>query len=49
MNKRKRVGETTEACETPLFIVIGVEQWPSTTAELERSERKLEMKVQREG
>ncbi len=44
MNKRKRVGESTEPCGTPLFIVLGVEQSPSTTAEMERSERKLEMK-----
>ncbi len=49
MNKRKRVGESTEPCRTPIFIVLGVEQWPSTTAEMERSERKLEMKEQREG
>ncbi len=49
MNKRKRVGERTEPCGTPLFIVIGVEQLPSSTAEMERSERKLEMKEQREG
>ncbi len=31
------------------FIGLGLEQWPSTTAEIERPERKLEMKVQREG
>ncbi len=49
MNKRKRVGERTEPCGTPLFIVIGVEQWPSTTAEMDRSDRKLEMKELREG
>ncbi len=33
MKKRKSVGERTEPCGTPLFIVIGVELWPSTTAE----------------
>ncbi len=49
MNTRKRVGESTDPCGTPLFIVFGVEQWPSTTKEMERSERKLEMKVEREG
>ncbi len=26
MSKRKRVGESTEPCGTPLFIVLGVEQ-----------------------
>ncbi len=45
MNKRKRVGERTEPCGTPLFIVLGAAQLPSTTAEMERPERKLEMKV----
>ncbi len=49
MNKRKRVGESIEPCGKPLFIVIGAEQRPSTTAEMERSERKLEMREQREG
>ncbi len=49
MNKRKRVSGSTEPCGTPLFIGIGVEQWPSTTAEMERPERKLEIKVQSEG
>ncbi len=49
MNKRKSVGERTEQCGTPLFIVLAVEQSPSTTAEMERPERKLEMKEQSEG
>ncbi len=49
MNKRKSVGDRTEPFGTPLFIVLGVEQWPSTTAEMERPERKFEMKVQNEG
>ncbi len=48
MNKRKRVGESTEQYGTQLFIVIGVKQWPSTTAEMEQLERKLEMKERRE-
>ncbi len=48
MNKRKRVGESTEPSITPLFIVFSVEQWPPTTEEIERSKRKLEMKEQRE-
>ncbi len=46
MNKRKRVGGSTEPCGTPLFIGLGEEQWPSTMAEMERPERNLKMKVQ---
>ena len=49
MNIRKRVGDRTEPCGTPLLIDTGEEQWPSTTAAIERPDRKLEMKVQREG
>ncbi len=49
MNKRKRQGERTEPCGTPLLTDLGEEQWLSTTAEMERSERKLDIKVQREG
>ncbi len=49
MNKRKRVGDRTEPCGTPLLIGLREEQSPSTTAEIERSERKLEIKEQREG
>ena len=42
------VGDRTEPCGTPLLIGLGEEQWPSTTAAIERSERKLEMKQQSE-
>ena len=49
MNNRKRRGARTEPCGTPLLIDLGEEQWPSTTAEMERPERKLERKKQREG
>ena len=49
MNKRKRVGDSTEPCGTPLLIGLGEEQWPSTTTAIERPERKLEIKVQMEG
>ncbi len=48
MNIRKRMGDSTEPCGTPLFIVLHVEQCPSTTAAMDRSERKLEMRVQGE-
>ncbi len=47
MNKRRNIGNSTEPRGIPLFI--GIEQWPSTTAEMERPERKQEMKVQSEG
>ena len=49
MNNRKRVGDRTEPCGTSLLVGLGEEQWPSTTAAIEHSERKLEMKEQREG
>ncbi len=49
MNKRKRMGDRTEPCGTPLLIGLGEEQSPSTTAEIERPERKLEVKEQSEG
>ena len=49
MNNKKRVGDRTEPCGTPLLIGSGEEQWPSTTAAIEWSERKLEMKELREG
>ncbi len=49
MNNRKRVGDRTEPCGTPLFIGLGEEQLPSTTAEIVWPERKLEIKEQREG
>ena len=49
MKRRKRVGDRTEPCGTPLLIDLEEEQWPSTTAAIERPERKLEMKAQMEG
>ncbi len=49
MNNRKRVGDRTEPCGTPLLIGLGEDQSPSTTAERERPERKLDIKEQREG
>ncbi len=48
-NNRKRVGDRTEPCGTPMFIGIGSVQLPSTAAVIDRPERKLEIKVQREG
>ncbi len=49
MNNRRRVGDRTEPWGTRLLIGLGVEQSPSTTAAIERPERKLERKEQREG
>ena len=49
MNNRKRVGDRTEPCGTPLLIGLGEKLWASITAAIERSEKKLEMKEQREG
>ena len=48
MNNRKKVGDRIEPWGIPLLIILR-EQWPSTTAAIERYERKREMKVQREG
>lgn len=41
---RKKMGDSTKLCETPLFIDYGVEK--SIIAEMGRSERKLLMKVE---
>ncbi len=49
MNKRKRVGDNTELCRTSLFISLRVKQWPSTTAEMERPEKKQEKRIQSKG
>ena len=49
MKTRKRVGDSTDPCGTLLLIALGEEQWPSTTAAIERLERKSEIKEQREG
>ena len=48
MNNRKRVGDRTEPCGTPLLINLGEEQWPSTTVVIERLERKLEMSIEKD-
>lgn len=49
MNDKKRVGDWIEPCETLLLIGLGGEQWSSATAEIEWTERKLEIKVRKEG
>jgi len=49
VNNRKRVGDRTDPCGTPLFIGLGDEQSPSTTSAIDRSERNLEIRVQRYG
>ena len=48
MNDKKKVGDTTEPCGTPLLIGLEEEQWPSTTAAIKWSERKLERKIETE-
>ncbi len=48
MKSRKRVDYSTESCGTPLLIGLGEEQRPSAMGETDRTERKLEMKVQGE-
>ncbi len=45
MSKRKSVRESTKPFGAPLFIGLGVELWTSTTAEIKRPEKKLEMKL----
>ena len=51
MNNWRRVGDRIEPCGTTLLIgldELGLdEQWPSTTATVELSKRKLQMKKQR--
>ncbi len=49
MNNRKKVGDRTEPCGTPQLISLGEEQCPSITAAIDLFERKLEIKVQKEG
>lgn len=39
---------STEFCVIPLFVGLSVKQWPSSIAEIDRSERKLKVKVRRE-
>ena len=41
MNNRKRVGDRTDPWGAPQLIDLGEEQWPSTTAAIEQSERKF--------
>lgn len=43
------MGDGTEPCGTLEFTGLGVEKWPSTGAEMDRQERKLEIKLLREG
>ncbi len=49
MNNSKRVVDMTEPCGTPLLIDLVAKQCPSTTAEIKRPERTLEIKEQKEG
>ena len=49
MKRRKSVGERTEPWGTPLDIGKAFDVAPSTTTEMERSDKKLEIRLQREG
>lgn len=43
MDKRKGEDERTKPSATPLFITLGIEQWLSTTSEMERTQMKPEI------
>src|ERR1700755_183219 len=45
MKSRKSVRDRTDPCGTPLLIDLKDERWPSTTAAIERPERKSERKI----
>ena len=47
MISRKCVGVRTEPRGSPLVIDLKEERWPSTTAAVERPEKKLERRLQR--
>ena len=49
IKSKNRVGDKTEPCGTPLLTGKEEEVAPSTTAEMERLERKLDTSKQREG
>ena len=49
MKSRKRTGERTEPCGTPLDTLKVEEVAPSTTTDIKRSDRKLEIRLQRGG
>ncbi len=49
MNNKKMVGDRTEPQGTPLLMDLDIDQWASTTAAIERSERQLKIREQREG
>ncbi|MEL6629683.1 MAG: hypothetical protein AAFQ92_29645, partial [Bacteroidota bacterium] len=49
MKRRKRVGDKTEPCGTPLVTVKDEDVAPSTTTDKVRSDRKLAISLVREG
>ena len=49
MKSRKRVGDITEPWGTPLEIGKGADVAPSTTTEIKRLVRKLEISLQNGG
>ena len=46
MKQRKRVGDKTQPCGTPLLIDLGGETDPSTITDKDLSERKLSRREQ---
>src|ERR1700755_238575 len=48
MKSRKSVGDRTDPCGTPLFIDLKEGRWPSTTAAIERPEKKSERRIDSE-
>ena len=49
MKRRKRIGERTEPCGTPLDTPKVADVVPSTTTDIKQSDKKLEIRLQRGG
>ena len=49
MKRRKRIGERTEPCGTPLDTPKVADVAPSTTIDIKRSDKKLEIRLPRGG
>lgn len=49
MKKSKRIGDRKEPRGTSLFTVLGREQQLPSTTEMEQPERKLELRLQKDG
>ena len=49
MKRRKRIGERTDPCGTPLDTPKVADVALSTTTDIQRSDKKLEIRLQRGG